>query len=353
MDDSKNHENPQSKGGKTRAERLTAEERKDIARKGAAARWQRLAIPEGTSLPKAIVNGVLPLGNIPCAVLDDEDNTRVLTQAGFAAALGRTRRPNSVPFSDSDNPVANLPAFLRARNLEPFISNDLIRSSSPIIFETEKGGGFGGNKALGYKAQLLPDVCWVYQEAKMAGKILPSQEHIAEACTRLLKGLTNVAIDALVDEATGFQDIRTKNALAKLLEKYVSPEALPWVKTFDDEFYKEMFRLHGYAYDPSSVKRPMVFAKRTEDIYDRLAPGVRKELQRIVKRGANGRPSEKLFQHLTEEEGYQALSDHLKGIKAIMRASKNIEQYKELIQRSYPKVGSNLELAFPEDTEHA
>jgi hypothetical protein len=280
-------------------------------------------------------------------VLNDKDNTRVLTQAGFASALGRTRNPTSIQSSNPNDPVTNLPVFLRARNLEPFISNDLIRSSTPIIFETERGGGFGGNKALGYRAQLLPDVCWVYHEAKMAGKILPSQEHIAEACTRLLKGLTNVAIDALVDEATGFQDIRTKNALAKLLEKYVSPEALPWVKTFDDEFYKEMFRLHGYAYDPSSVKRPMVFAKRTEDIYDRLAPGVRKQLQRLVKRGSSGRPSEKLFQHLTEEEGYRALADHLKGIKAIMRASKNIEEYKELVQRSFPKVGSNLDLPFP------
>jgi hypothetical protein len=342
-----NYENPQSKGGRTRAEKLTPEERREIARQGAAARWQKLSVPDGTALPKAIVNGVLTLGNIPCAVLNDKDNTRVLTQAGFASALGRTRNPTSIQSSNPNDPVTNLPVFLRARNLEPFISNDLIRSSTPIIFETERGGGFGGNKALGYRAQLLPDVCWVYHEAKMAGKILPSQEHIAEACTRLLKGLTNVAIDALVDEATGFQDIRTKNALAKLLEKYVSPEALPWVKTFDDEFYKEMFRLHGYAYDPSSVKRPMVFAKRTEDIYDRLAPGVRKQLQRLVKRGSSGRPSEKLFQHLTEEEGYRALADHLKGIKAIMRASKNIEEYKELVQRSFPKVGSNLDLPFP------
>lgn len=50
---------------------------------------------------------------------------------------------------DADDPVANLPVFLRAKNLESFISNDLIRSSTPVIFETDRGGGMAGNKALG------------------------------------------------------------------------------------------------------------------------------------------------------------------------------------------------------------
>lgn len=41
-----------------------------------------------------------------------------------------------------DEAIANLPVFLRARNLEPFISSELVRSSTPIIFETEKGDGW-------------------------------------------------------------------------------------------------------------------------------------------------------------------------------------------------------------------
>lgn len=334
-------ETPQSRGGKNRAERLSPEARTDIARRGALARWQKFEVPEGTVIPKAIVSGVLPLGSIPCAVLDDLENTRVLSQAGFLQALGRTRTPKSAGANDA---VANLPVFLRARNLEPFISSDLVRSSTPIIFETEKGGGLGGNLGLGYRAQLLPDVCWVYQEAKMAGRLLPSQEHIAEAATRLLKGLTNVAIDALVDEATGFQDIRAKDALIRLLEKYVSKDAFPWVKTFDDEFYKEMFRLHGYAYTPGSVKRPMIFAKRTEDIYNRLAPGAREELQKVVKRGASGRPSEKLFQHLTENEGYRALLDLIRTAKIVMKLSDDPKDYERKLDRIHPRFGDTLPL---------
>jgi P63C domain-containing protein len=333
-------DSPQSKGGKNRANALSPMRRVEIARAAAITRWSATN-PDGSPIAKAISTGVLRLGDIPCAVLDDENNTRVLTQSGFLSAIGRFPTPRSASKSD----LVNLPAFLRAKNLEPFISNDLIRSSTPILFDSERSGGAGGTRAIGYRAQLLPDVCWVYQEAKMAGKILPAQEHVAEACTRLLKALTNVAIDSLVDEATGFQDIRAKDALIKLLEKYVSKDALPWVKTFDEEFYKEMFKLHGYSYTPGSVKRPMIFAKRTEDIYNRLAPGAREELQRLVKRYPSGRPAEKLFQHLTENDGYKALIELIKTAKIVMKLSNDPKDYERKLDRLHPRFGDTIPLA--------
>ena len=68
--------------------------------------------------------------------MEDGDNTRVLTQSGFLSAIGRFPTPKSAGNSD----LAQLPAFLRAKNLEPFISNELARSSTPIIFESERPG---------------------------------------------------------------------------------------------------------------------------------------------------------------------------------------------------------------------
>lgn len=331
-----------AQGGRARAERLTPEQRSQIARQGAMARWNALATTDGVQLPKALVTGTLKIGSIPCAVLDDIDNTRVLTQSGFLTALGRAPNPKS-------SGLADLPVFLRAQNLSPFISSDLAASSVPIVFETERKLGAGGGKALGYKAHLLPDVCWVYAKAKMAGKLVAGQEHVAEACTKLLEALTNIAIEALVDEATGFQDIRARDALIKLLERYVSKPALPWVKTFDDDFYREMFRLHGYKYDPSSVKRPLIFAKKTEDVYARLAPGVREELQRVVKRGPSGRPSEKLFQHLTENEGYKELQTLLTSVKTIMKLSSDPADYRRKLDRVHPKFGDTLQIPFDDD----
>lgn len=333
------NETPQKKGGRARASALSPEARKAIATRGARARWGIVDVPEGTIVPKAIAVGVLQIGSIPCAVLDDAENTRVLTQSGFLSALGRSPNPKSA----GTEQLAHLPAFVRAKNLEPFISDELIRSASPIVFDTGGRGGMAG-RALGYRAQLLPQVCWVYAKAQMAGKLLPGQRHIAEACTRLLEGLTDVAIDALVDEATGFQDIRAKDALIRLLEKYVSKDALPWVKTFDYELYREMFRLHGYAYVPGSVKLPMIFARRAEDIYRRLAPGVREELRKLVKRGPSGRPSEKLFQHLTEHAGYKELRDLLRSVKTIMMLSADVKDYQRKLDRVHPKFDDTIQL---------
>ena len=332
-------------GGRRRAEKLSADQRRAIAIRAAQARWQIPAQIEGRALPKAIAAGILPIGNIPCAVLDDEGNTRVLTQEGFLAALGRAAKAKA---GHGATAVDGLPAFLRANNLKPFIDNELMQSTTPIVFHPLVPGGFRG-VAFGYRAQLLPKVCWVYHEAFLTGKLLPSQRHIAEACTTLLKALTNVAIDALVDEATGFQDIRAKNALIKLLEKYISKEALPWIKTFDEEFYKEMFRLHGYSYNSASVKRPMIFARRTEDIYNRLSPGARKELQQLVKRGPSGRPTEKLFQHLTEYEGYKALTDLLHDAKIVMKLSNDARDYLRKLDRIHPRFDETIPLPLDDE----
>ena len=55
---------------------------------------------------------------------------------------------------------------------------------------------------------------------------------------------SRVGIIALVDEATGYQDVRARDALAKILEEYIAKELRKWVRTFPPDFYKEMFGAH-------------------------------------------------------------------------------------------------------------
>lgn len=74
-----NDKTPQRTSGKARAEQLFSEGRKEIERRGAIARWTMRATSELGSLPKTVATGVLRVGNIACAVLDDDDSTRVLT----------------------------------------------------------------------------------------------------------------------------------------------------------------------------------------------------------------------------------------------------------------------------------
>ena len=165
---------------------------------------------------------------IPCYVLEDE--TRVLSQQGFLKAIGRAEKAKG---GHGASVVDSPPSFLAAKNLKPFISNELRKSTIPIPFQSSEGV-----RGYGYRATLLPQVCEVYLAMRDAGVILSSQRHIADRAYILMRGLAEVGVIALVDEATGYQKIREKNALATILEKFIARELQPWTKTFPYEFYE-------------------------------------------------------------------------------------------------------------------
>jgi len=323
-------------GARARALALTPEQRSAIARRAAMVRY-------GKELPKAIAEGTLQIGDLllPCAVLDDPGNTRVFTQEGFLQAIGRAANAKGGEGASIDG----MPAFMRAKNLMPFIPNELISSTTPIEFIPQRSGGYLG-RAFGYRARLLPQVCWVYQDALTARKLYPSQKHIGERCRILLKALTDKAIDDLVDQATGFDDWRKREAIYRILEKFVRKDALPWVKMFDLDFYRQIYRLNSWPFDPDRTARPQVIGHWTNDLYDRLAPMIRPELHRVVKRNARGRPTEKLTQHLSPEDGKPRLRELLEGVKALMRVSSDWDDYNAKLDIAFPRFDETFILPF-------
>ena len=168
--------------------------------------------------PKATHVGELQIGStvIPCAVL--EDGTRVVSERGVTKAQGGKRggahwRRRKKAGND---PGAYLPVFLSASNLKAFIPKDL--DLAPIKYY------YKGSIANGIKAENLPKVCEVWLRARDAGDMLASQERIAGVADILLRGLAHIGITALVDEATGYQEIRDREALQQILDKYLRKE---------------------------------------------------------------------------------------------------------------------------------
>ena len=270
---------------------------------------------------------------IPCYVLEDE--TRVLTQTGFLEGLGRSGTPKS---SGSEQ-FAKMPAFLRAVNLKPFIDNTLTKSPTPVRFRLPTGGKI----ALGYDAILLPQVCEVYLKARDAGALLASQAHIATQAEVLMRGLATVGVIALVDEATGYQRIREERALATILEKFIAVELQPWTKTFDYDFYNQIFRLKGWP-GPDGVKRPSVIGHYTNDfVYSRLAPGVLDELRRVNPTLPSGKRRNTHHQWFTPDLGHPKLKEHLAAVSALMKASSNWDIFIRNLNRAFPKSEQQLE----------
>ena len=326
-------------GAIARAKSLSPEERSGIARKAALTRHRK-------DMPRAIAEGTLWIGEIaiPCAVLDDKENTRVLSQNGFLKAIGRH------PFAPggTGSSIDDTAPFLRAKNLKPFIDSELERSSSPLIYLTKNPTAGIAGIGYGYKGTLLPGVCSVLPSAMTAGKLLPSQIHVGEAARELLKALTNYAIDDLIDKATGFGDMRKMAAIFKILDACVAKEKLQYIKMFDIDFYRLIYKLNNWPFDPENHARPGVIGHWTNDIYDRLAPGIREELHARVKRNEKGRPKEKLTQYLTKDDGKPRLKELLEGVKALMRYASDWKHFTEMLDVSYPKFDPIPALPFPD-----
>jgi hypothetical protein len=326
-----------ARGGNARARRLTPDKRTEIARKAARERWS-------TDVAKAVCGSPdkpLKIGDveIECYVL--EDGTRVITQASFLEAIGRHRRAFGSAAGESDP----LPPFLRGQSIRRFIPQGVSEASRSINFTLPRGG-----RARGYNAELLPAVCEVYLAARQAGELPANQEHVARQAEILVRGLARVGIIALVDEATGYQEVRAKNALAKILETFIDKELQAWVQTFPNDYYKEIFRLRGLDYPQATVQRPQYFGHLTNDIvYKRLAPGVLDELKRVQRRNDAGRPRDKLFQRLTSNVGYPKLREHLGSVVAIMKLSHSWPDFKLKLDQIHPRVGDAMMLPFEQD----
>lgn len=339
-----------SKGGKARAARLTADERKAIARHAAETRWKRPKISEEEeqALPSATHTGELRIGDLvlPCAVLDD--GRRVLSERGMLKALGRGRGGQTYKRAEASSAGGGpLPTFISGVALEPFISPSLrLALSQPRIYRGRDGG-----KVNGVEAVLLPEICEVWLKARDAGLLRPSQEHIVNQADVLMRGLAHVGIIALVDEATGYQQERDRNELHRILEAYISKELLPWTKRFPDEFYQELFRLRGWQYSPPSLKRPKYVGKLTNElVYEKLPPGVLEELRRKNPVVKDGWRRHRHHQFLTMDIGNLHLERHIVAVTTLMRAARSWAVFKKLFGKAFPGLGIQQEMDFGLDS---
>ena len=169
-----------------------------------------------------------------------------------------------------------MPAYLSDASLEPFVPASLrLALSDPVVFR-----GRGGQRR-GIEANLLPEICEAWLKARDAGILQPRQLRIAEKADAIKRALADAGITDLVDDATDYQEVRERDLLRGILERYIPKELLPWTKLFPEEFYNQLFRLRGWQYSPVSVKRPGTLGRIVSElIYEKLPDGVIEELGR-------------------------------------------------------------------------
>lgn len=324
-------------GGAARSAKMTPEERSAAASKAA------LAKVEKSKLPKATHFGSLKIGEfeIPCAVL--ENGTRIFTQTGIAEALIGVRSGASMKLRRiaKEEGRAPLPVFLAPGQLKPFISNELMDSAlAPISYVV-------GEKIFdGFEATILPSACDVWLSARQAGALQRQQLDKAFKAEVLMRSLAKVGVIALVDEATGYQKDRAKNALAEILEKFVAKELQPWVKTFPADYYEQLFRLYNLPFPPEGKPqwRPSFIGHITNNVvYDRLAPELLPELKKLASKAEK---KARLHQCLTNDIGHPKLREHLASIVTLLKISKSPDQFRQLVDQVHPRFGETYSIDF-------
>lgn len=272
---------------------------------------------------KVKYSGVLNIAGseIACAVLDD--NSRVVNGTNVLKAFGRKQMGASKH--------VGLSPILTSKKLEMYVREDEVFLLQPITYMARNG-----KETKGYPAEVIQIICEVYLRARDDNALLDGQLHLAEQAEILVRSLAKTAIVALIDEVTGFQYEREKDSLQKVLSAYISDEYLQWQRTFPRKFYKELFRLCGWEYDPSNVKRPSYLGKLTNKyVYELMPQGVLGKMRELNPKNSSGNRSRKHFQHLTEDTGKLHLERHLTKIITLFEISDDFHQLDDHVNKVF------------------
>src|SRR5215472_9890324 len=313
--------------------------RSEIARSAALARWSngydriRYSIDEGT----------LPFVGMEfrCAVLDYE--TRVISGTEFLRVMG-IYRSGALSTRLSEDDELYFPLYLAFKNLRPYILEDteLVEALRQPIRYRDLKGSIGE----GIPAQVLRRICSVWVRAQQAGVLGRSQEKVAEKARVLLEALADVAIIALIEEATGYQKRRAHDELQRILAAYIAPELLPWQKRFPFSYYEQIHRVMGWRFDASLTARNSYIGKLTNKlIYEKLPPGVLRELRR--RNPTDPRTHRRRHKHhqiLTNDVGNPHLQNQITAVTTLLRVTPdgNGRFFEQLFNQAFPPPQGDL-----------
>ncbi|MFN8693597.1 MAG: P63C domain-containing protein, partial [Holosporales bacterium] len=185
----------------------------------------------------------------------------------------------------------------------------------------------GKQEKEGYVANILPKMCEIYLQARRDGVLTSSQDTLAIKSEILLSALAQVGIDALVDEATGYQYDRKHNALRLLLSKYIAEGMQRWIHTFPDAFFVELDKL--YDNEPTtSQKRPQYYGHFINRyIYEPIEHGYLKSELNKLNIKQDGKRKGRFHQWL-KDDGRNVLIHQIGRVQGLMEMCPSIEQFK-------------------------
>ena len=262
--------------------------------------------------PFAKWRGKIDLGGneLDCYVLDTQQ--RVISLGATVKAIAN---------ADS----GDLAKFIGVSALNPFINKEYILAE--LIEFSIPGTQFKGK---GLTTEHFELICRGYVQALYEGAPLTDrQREIAIKCAVLTAGLTRTGLDALIDEATGYQYERAEDALQVKLRAFIAEELRAWEKTFPDELWEEFGRLTNW--QGALHTRPKWWGKLViELIYDTLDPDVAEYLK-------THKPPQGTHWHrqLTENLGVRQLVSRCYEVIGMAKTCKDMHELRQKVSEHY------------------
>lgn len=203
--------------------------------------------------------------------------------------------------------------------------------------------GFALKNAKGMTTEWFERMLTAYVDAALDPEVVltPKQRETARRCQILQRGLIRTGLDALVDEATGYQKVRDGDALQFKLNAFIAEELRGWEKTFPDALWQEFGRLSGWA-DPLK-NRPQWWGKLVIWlIYDTLDADVAKYLKEN-----RPPPNVRWHQQLTENVGVRALVGRCYEVIGLAKECEDLADLRDKVARHYST--KPFQLAFLND----
>lgn len=262
--------------------------------------------------PFAKYQGVIKLGNneIDCYV--SNEGQRLISLRATVKSI-------------SGNDSGGLAEYIGVNALKSYLDKDLILAE---LIELNIPGTQYKAKCL--EARKFLDICRAYVAALSNNALSTDrQKEIAIKCSILLSACADIGLEALIDEATGYQYERKEDELQIKLRLYIAEELRAWEKTFPDTLWEEFGRLTNWS-TPLQT-RPKWWGKLViELIYDTLDPDVAKFLR-------ENRPEPGVHWHrqLTENYGVKQLVSRCYEIIGMAKTCNSISELREKVNQHY------------------
>ena len=327
-------------GGEARSAALSPKKRSEIAKKAADARWNKSEKPLPEGVRRASYGSpdkMLEIGdvNVECYVL--EDGIRVLSGRGMQSAIGFGGAASSHG--------TKLRNFINSDQIKPYVNNDLAMAfSEPVRFIRP---GRGGVPAIAFEATLLIDLCETILKFANDNGVKKAWAPLVLQAQTITLSFAKAGIISAVDEVTGYQQVRERDAIQKIVDKYITDYRNKWTKKFPDEFWDKLLKAKGYE-SYIGMGRPQFVGHWVNDIvYSRMAPGILKKMKELNPR-PEGKKSRRYKNHdfLTTDFGVPSFNQHMIKVDALMDFSiASGQDFDLVLNKTLPKYGDTIELA--------